>query len=241
MLFSPDVNQSGYRQSKGSTRPSPAPRDLNGRSPPSLSVFKALPIDQWEEHSPGVLRLIWIVSHSETMPCIRVLQGAWSREMLMKSSVPAMFLSLFAFCGSRASFAATPTASFSVTATVQASCQARTTLGVPPGNSHAGANTVFTVRVLCNNSTPVSFGLNAETERGSTADPRSVFGTGMANPNHPAPPESRPTGIGSPTMTRKEGVCVIDDSTPSLSAHDQLWESSCVADGLFIERFSVVY
>lgn len=101
--------------------------------------------------------------------------------MSMKSASAVLALGfLMSGLSSRSVPAATPTASFGVTATVQAACQVTANAMAFGAYTAAALNATTTVSVTCTNTTPYNVGLSAGLAPGATVTTRKMTGPGSA-------------------------------------------------------------
>jgi spore coat protein U-like protein len=99
----------------------------------------------------------------------------------VKSALPAITLGILALgLTPIAAIAATATTTFSVTATVQATCLVSATPMAFGTYTGAGATSTSAVSVTCTNTTPYNVGLSAGSATGATVTTRSMTGPGAA-------------------------------------------------------------
>jgi spore coat protein U-like protein len=158
----------------------------------------------------------------------------------MKSALSVFALGFLALgLAPRAAVAATASASFAVTATVQAGCQVSAnamTFGTYTG---VVANAASTVSVTCSNSTPYNVGLSAGMASGATVAARMMTGPGTALLGYAL--SSNPRGIvnwGQTVGTDTVAGCG-NGSAQALSVHGQIPAGQYVAAGAYADTITV--
>lgn len=126
--------------------------------------------------------------------------------------------------------AATSSALFSVSATVQASCVAAIT--APAIKTYAAAaDAASAVLVTCANSAPYNVSLNAENVHDATEANRPTTGSGFASPGYTLSSGAQAIANRGHATSTGRVAGFGGRSNPSLSLHDEFPAAKCVSSG----------
>jgi spore coat protein U-like protein len=160
--------------------------------------------------------------------------------MSMKSIFTVFALGILASClALRPALAATKTASFSVTATVQASCLASANTGALGTYTSVGANATSLVSVACDNATPYNVDLSARLATDATVTTRMMDGPSPAMLGNVLLPDSAHSVAAGRTVGTHALAATSNGSTQRLTVNGQTIAAPYVAPGEHAEAVIV--
>lgn len=143
------------------------------------------------------------------------------------------------FLTSGRALAVTPTTSFSVTATVQATCLVSATtltFGTYTGTSVNGTSTVS---VTCTDATPFNVGLNPGLATGATVTNRKLTGPGSALLGYSLFSNSQETVNWGQTVGVDTVAGIGNGSAQTLAVYGHIPAGQCVAPGAYADTITV--
>jgi len=160
--------------------------------------------------------------------------------MLMKPALSTFALILLALCRmSGAALGATPSTSFSVTATVQATCLVSATAMTFGTYTGTLVNATSTLSVTCTDATPFNVGLNPGLASGATVTNRKLTGPGSALLGYSLLSNSQGTANWGQTVGVDTVAGIGNGSAQTLAVYGRISAGQYVAPGAYADTITV--